>query len=555
MNLNRRDFLKGGALIGGTAALGTMFGCAASPKGSTSGAVSTDAGLPAGTAAEDFAQSSVSLDPITAFSEEKTYDIVVVGAGTAGVPAVYSALEEGATVACLQREGTVQANGNGSSGIILEESNEAGILQYMQAWRKAGGYRMNPDLLKLFVDHSGETHMWMLQRSAEVDYIPSPISATKTTYDEGNFCTAVIKTYGPKPKNHTDIMALLAAAAEKQGAEFFYSTPAVQLVKDESGAITGVIGKSENDYIKFSATKAVILAAGDYQNNESMVERYSPDVVRFGRKQMNRTGDGILLGMTAGGAMSPVNHAKTMHDMDAAPMLMTRIPLMALDEKGERFMNEEIPMESWDLTLNTRKDVEDPGRFFRIFDSDYMVKYGSKTSIESLENYIPGFKESPENVYPSLVDTHRADTLDELAEQLGIPADALKKSVEKWNEACASGVDNEFGVLKENLHPIDTPPYWGIRQWIRCSAINSGVMVNGNCQVLDAQGNVIKGLYSVGSGAGNLCGGLEWNLAQGGLCCGSYMTMGRYAAIHAITGKMEPSKPATYEDTKSYWAK
>ena len=53
------------------------------------------------------------------------------------------------------------------------------------------------------------------------------------------------------------------------------------------------------------------------------------------------------------------------------PMLMTRIPLMALDEKGERFMNEEIPMESWDLTLNTRKDVEDPGRFFRIFDSDY----------------------------------------------------------------------------------------------------------------------------------------------------------------------------------------
>ena len=145
----------------------------------------------------------------------------------------------------------MQANGNGSSGIILEESNEAGILQYMQAWRKAGGYRMNPDLLKLFVDHSGETHMWMLQRSAEVDYIPSPISATKTTYDEGNFCTAVIKTYGPKPKNHTDIMALLAAAAEKQGAEFFYSTPAVQLVKDESGAITGVIGKSENDYIKF----------------------------------------------------------------------------------------------------------------------------------------------------------------------------------------------------------------------------------------------------------------------------------------------------------------
>ena len=71
----------------------------------------------------------------------------------------------------------------------------------------------------------------------------------------------------------------------------------------------------------------------------------------------------------------------------------------------------------------------------------------------------------------------------------------------------------------------------------------------------DATAPTFLWLYSVGSGAGNLCGGLEWNLAQGGLCCGSYMTMGRYAAIHAITGKMEPSKPATYEDTKSYWAK
>ena len=109
-------------------------------------------------------------------------------------------------------------------------------------------------------------------------------------------------------------------------------------------------------------------------------------------------------------------------------------------------------------------------------------------------------------------------------------------------------------MAKDKLRPIDTPPYWGIRQWIRCSAINAGVVIDGCCRVLDQNNEPIPGLYSVGSGAGNVCGGLEWNLYQGGLCCGSYMTMGRYAAIHALTGDMKPSNPASYDEAKGHWA-
>jgi fumarate reductase flavoprotein subunit len=553
MELNRRDFLKSGALIGGAAAIGGVLGgCSPSSSSSTS-----SVSVPTGTATEDFKTSVIELTAVTKFADTKTYDVVVIGAGTAGVPAVLSALEEGASVACLQKPSQVMANGNGSSGVILEESNDVGILQYMQAWRKAGGYRMNWNLLKAFTQHSGETSMWMLQRSNDVGYLPYSVSATKTTYDDGNYCTAVLKSYGPKPENHQTIMTKLAAYAATKGAEFFYETPAVQLVKASDGSITGVIGKtSSGSYIKFNANKAVIIAAGDYQNNDSMVSRWSPDVTRFGRKQSGRTGDGILLALTVGAVMTPVNHAKTMHDMDAAPMMLTSQPFMALNENGERFMNEEIPMESWDLTLRTRQGVSDPGRFFRIFDNDYVNKYNAKAvPISTLENYIPGYLPNPTNVYTSLIDTHRANTLDELATQLGIPADALKKSVEKWNAYCAAGKDAEYGVLQANLKPINTPPYWGIRQWIRCSAINSGVVVDANYRVLDANNNVIKGLYSVGSGAGDISGGLEWNLSQGGLCCGSYMDMGRYAAIHAVTGGTTPKTPATYADTKKYWTK
>ncbi len=548
MELTRRNFVASAAALSGSAALASTVLSAPEARANEAAA------LPEGTTAEDFANSLVPVEPIADFVDEKSYDVVVVGAGTAGVPAVWGALEEGATVACLQKEVAPMANGNGSSGLILEESNEIGKLQYKQNWRKAGGYRMNPDLLDLWVEHSGETAMWMIGKGHELGLPPASSKATRNEYDEGSFATVVMNSFSPKPINHTDIMVKLADAAAAAGAEFFYETPGVQLVQDETGAVTGVVAQTADGYVKFNAAKAVIVAAGDYQNNESLVHRYSPDVERFARKQFNRTADGILMCMLAGARMVPVNHAKTMHDMDAAPMFMTGYPFMALNERGERFMNEEIPMESWDLSLQWNKDAEDPGRFFRIFDNAYQDKYGARTTPEQLEEYIPGFKENPVGVYPGLIDTHRADTLEELAAELGLDPAALTAAVEQWNEYCANGADLGFGVAAEKLQPIDTPPYWGIRQWIRCSAINAGVEVDGCCRVLDAAGQPIRGLYSVGSGAGNICGGLEWNLAQGGLCCGSYMTMGRYAGIHAVTGDLVPSKPASYEEIKAYWA-
>ncbi|BDE95481.1 FAD-dependent oxidoreductase [Raoultibacter timonensis] len=553
MAINRRQFLKGTVAIGGVTALGGLLsGCQPADQPASTGS-SADASFPKGTVAEDFENSVVELEPIAEFIEEKTYDIVVVGAGTAGVPAVCTALEEGATVACLQKESIVVAHGNGSSGPILEESNDIGKLQYKQEWRKTGGYRMNPDLLDLYVEHAGEMIMWMMGKADEVG-LPPQASKARTDFDEGSYITVASNFFGPKPINNQDIMTKLAEAAAADGAEFFYSTPAVQLIQADDGSVTGVIGKTNDGYIKFNASKAVIVAAGDYQNNESLVERYSPDVVRFQRKQANKTADGILMNMLAGGRMVPVNHAKTMHDMDAGPMMLTGVPFMALNNQGKRFMNEDIPMESWDLSLQWDADAEDPGRFFRIFDNDFATKYNAKVTPESLENYIPGLKDNPEGVYTSLIDTHRADSLDELAQELGLPADALKESVANWNAFCENGVDEEFGLAKDKLRPIDTPPYWGIRQWIRCSAINAGVVIDGCCRVLDQNNEPIPGLYSVGSGAGNVCGGLEWNLYQGGLCCGSYMTMGRYAAIHALTGDMKPSNPASYDEAKGHWA-
>lgn len=78
-----------------------------------------------------------------------------------------------------------------------------------------------------------------------------------------------------------------------------------------------------------------------------------------------------------------------------------------------------------------------------------------------------------------------------------------------------------------------------------------GIKVDGNYQVTDAENNPIPGLYAVGFGAGDMCGDGDWSLYMGNMSCGSCMTSGRYATIHALTGDLVPSHPASWEETKN----
>lgn len=553
-NPSRRTFLKSTGVVAAGAAGVAAFGLAGCAPNAAAKEADAGATYPDGFSAEDFKDSSVVYEPIDSFADEKTYDIVVVGAGTSGMPAVLTALEEGASVVCLQKESTAIAQGGGDGGICLEASTEAGVLMWLQEWRKSCNYRVNMDLARFFAYHSGETSMWMAEQSAAAGYAPADSWSLHFDFPDGNYVTQTKNAFGVKPENNGNLVRALADYAESLGADIRYSTPGVQLIKD-GDRVTGIVGKAKDgSYIRFNANKAVILATGDYQNNKSMVSKFAPDLARFTCKQSNKTGDGILMSATVGGHITPVGHSKQMHDMDAGPYMMIDIPFLAVDENAERFMNEETPMHYWDEALRFQ-DAEDPGKFCRIFDNDYVetaTAWGYKpTDRDSLLKYVPGAVENPTGVIKDLVDTHRCDTLDELAEELGIPADNLKKSVERYNELCEQGADTDFGKQQQYLAPIVEPPFWGIHQWIRLTAMCCGITVDGNYQVVDSENNPIAGLYAVGFGAGDLCGDGDWSLYMGNMSCGSCMTSGRYATIHALTGDLVPSKPANWAETKS----
>ena len=549
--LTRRTFLKTAAATGtASVAAAGLAGASAAVADEAAAAVE----YPAGLIEADFADSPVELAPITDFADEKTYDVVVVGAGTGGVPAALSALEEGATVACLQKESAPISQGGSSTGIIVDKSDPQGVMNHMQGFMEDCHWRADRGLARFYYDHSGETIRWMEVRTKEAGFPPYSVGETVMEFDDGTKCVKRTNRFGPKPYNNDTMVKALADLAEQRGVDFYYSTPGVQLIQDESGAVTGVVGKdADGNYIKFNATRGVVLSTGDYQNNMSLVERYCPDVKDFDRKQMGKTGDGILMTMAIGAGLVPVGHAHMMHDFDSGPMFNE--PFLMVNEDGERFLNEDCCFEQVNCELRNQPR---PGWYSQIFDANYVdqaTAWGGKpVAPEALEVYMPEVEmdrsaESGNNVIEVLIDTHRADTLDELAQKLGIPADALKASVERYNELVDAGFDDDFGKRPQYLAKIDTPPFYGIHKHIRISALCAGMTVNENYQVTKADGTPIPNLWATGFGAGQLCGLPDWSMYTTGMSCGHCMTSGRYCGIQAATGgNLEPSKPITDED-------
>ena len=536
--------------------------------------------VPDGLTTEEVESSIVELGDITP-DETRDYDIVVVGAGAAGVPAAGWAAELGASVALLQKQSVVVSQGNCGSAIIHSKSTPAGEKMWVHMTNGLCDWRANTDLLNAYVEHSEEALMWYLNRAgltAETEYgdgslvdsndDPSSLlhnddkainaymctsqdltgvwKDRMDTYDFGDeHCYFFAPWIGPKPKNVGDVLAVVLenVQAKCPNLETFFNTAAVKLVTD-GGKVTGVIGKdADGKYIQFNAAKAVILATGDYMNNDAMVRRWCPDVDQFDKKQFQKTGDGHIMAIAAGAKMENLGHTKMMHDFDSG--LMYEEPFLYVNMEGNRFCNEDTGfVYMGNITKYVPKynganvDANHPdgsqGWYCQIYDSDYMSYANAPVPEAAMTKYIPGAVENPEGVFTNLLDTYKADTLDELAELLDIPADALKASVERYNELCDQGADVDFGKNMKYMHKIEKAPFWGIRKHIRVSSIDSGVNTNANGQALDADGNVIEGLYCVGNLGGTFYGGADYPFHQTGLSLGRCYTFGMIAAKHAL---------------------
>lgn len=509
--ITRRDVLKlGGAATTAAIATGTLAKTARADE-----VAAAASGLPGGILPAELAETPVVVEPITSFTQELDYDVVVVGCGTTGMPAALAAMDQGATVAILQKEEVALAQGMLCARVVKEESTEVGIAQYVHEMHTLYDHRPDLALQREYAERSGEAVDWYMTKLDEIGFADYTESDSKNhEYEDGN-CQVRGWLFSGSMMAPTQA---LAEAYNGKGIDIYYGTPGVQLAI-EDGSVTGVVGQdADGNYIKFNAAKGVILATGDYQNNTALVEHYCVDAADYGRKQSFKTGDGHLMGMAAGAVLEPGCHCKMIH---GGAGCFREEPFLAVNINGERFMYEDV--EYGDRNTILRDQPEH--RMYSIFDDNYTEQvygWGSDPTVRTVANG------TPEQI-ASFVEKGTllsADTLEGLAEATGLPVDAFVATVERYNELCEQGADVDFGKASKYMQPVSQPPFYAMPRDFSIAAIPAGLVIDVNGQCKDAEGNLIHGLFAAGNCSGPFYSDTDYSLSTMGLSIGRCVTFG-----------------------------
>jgi fumarate reductase flavoprotein subunit len=548
--VTRREFVKGAAVGAAVAGAGALAGCAppAAPA-PTAGPEEAATCPPAPecppcptpeAAGAQKASFEVPPDPIAAsdIKETITADVVVAGGGAAGLCAAIAAAEAGAEVILLEKAGQPQCHGFGVESVnskwAIENGQEEDRYEWIQdrMWNRSGN-RADQRLVTLYFEESGETVDWLKDMA---------LAAGLTPADGGTF---TVPTLG---FGMTGVAQFLVSAAEERGVDVRFETPALQLVSSGDGRITGVIAQnSDGDYIQCDANKGVVLCTGGYGCNPEMVEKYIPllkDGYFCNYKPVpyeaepdvpmpsgTATGDGIKMGLWVGAAVDEIPHAANTFDQwivdrpEFNEESLTRQAWLTVNLFGERFVNEDT-----EKNYQANAFLMQPGkRAWVVFDSKW-PEDAEAMNMQACEMMMPPFHD-PEQVQ-NLIDRNiikSADTVGELAEEMDLPLETFKATVERYNELARLGEDLDFGKRPECLTTIEKPPLHACKVGTALLVTGGGVKTNTKLQVLDTDHKVIPGLYAAGNDAGGFFA-KDW---YGSTSIGRAATWGRLAGTYA----------------------
>lgn len=445
-------------------------------------------------------------------------DVVIVGAGIAGTCAALAAAEAGLSVAVLQKTPDTFSFGSLTAVWNHPHQQEAGIVDRIDIeseisqWMVACENMPNRNFVNLWRDRSAADIQWIQKVFEDEDGI--------VAWDEG-FDLAVWIDWVNGTKT-------IAEKAEHLGATFYFETPGVQLVREDGdGRVIAVIGENrEGEYIRFQAGKGVILCAGDYGGDPEMMEKWLPASVSFQKSYpegMN-TGDMHKAALWIGAAMDDAPHCAEIHydlvDGTLDQVFGAAIPWLRVNLDGKRFGNENVdyafvPMqdpaqpECMHIDIfddNYEQDWEHMGE--GMYRSDPSPQTAAPVFIEYLDK--EGFDHSGMSDYRAMVEAYvklglmfKADTLEELAEQVGIRDTAsFVETVKRYNQLVEKGVDEDFGKPIEYMPAIKQPPFYGVPRSAYQLACLGGLRVNTSMEVLDEEDTAIPGLYAAGINSG-----------------------------------------------------
>ena len=511
-NLSRRSFITGAALAGTTAALAGLNGCAPAASGGSDAA----SGEAVSTTSHAWLNPAPELPETVA---EETYDVVVIGAGIAGCTAAQAAAEAGASVYVAEKFEGVTAHGTdiGAVGSKLQQAEGVNIDKDLAArliyqW---GQSEANYYLIKTFVERSGEAMDHYIDMAVEAGYeviLNSEMTARSDwdTLDDRfkqfrtahKFLLPEGSSLPEQPWNVGYFISMVAEDAQKRGAVFAFETAAEQLVR-EGDAVTAVIVRDAEGAKRINASKGVILATGGITDNEEMKRCFCPIALRadksdyfpVGGQHGRRHNHGLVDRRGALSLLSGAHHPPgepVGHGSGLRHVLAYREPRRhaLLLRSGIRAHRHQRPHE------HARQ------RRVAIWDSHYPEHAQRQEPVKSA-SFMDGLEDKVEQAVADGA-FFKSETLSELAEAIGVPADALQKTVDRYNSLCDAGEDRDFGVPPRFLSSVKDGPFYAsnVSAWLL--ALPYGLRVDQNSQVLDTEDGPIGGLFAIGNAQGRL---------------------------------------------------
>ncbi|MDO5376809.1 MAG: FAD-dependent oxidoreductase [Clostridia bacterium] len=449
-------------------------------------------------------------------------DVVVVGAGAAGLSAAQTALEAGANVLLVEKAGVTGGSTARSGGKILgagtpwqtaqgfEDTPEM-MYAYLKSFDRDG--IMSEALVTAFCEASAENIQWLVDRGVQIQDV-EPIHSSLTPWRVHN-----VQGGGGQTSGHGGHFTVpLTNLYEENGGKVLYNCRATELITDETGAVVGLkADKADGGKVTVNA-KAVILATGGYAHNEEMLAKYNvflPTNVNSG-VPMGNVGDGLTMAEAVGAKNFDAPGLQLVYVSYDCYCGINEESGLIVSEDGERVVNE------WSYQSHVAQALADADSTCGF----YITAVKDGACVEPYPMLAWGV---------TMEHVPHAATIEELASLIGVDGEALASTVERYNELCAKGTDDDFGKPAEYMIPVEGETYYAFRMTPGSSVTFGGLEIDTDAHVLDTNDAPIPGLYAAGEVA--FTGLFDAEYPCCGMAIGSAVYYGRVAAENAVAGK------------------
>lgn len=453
-------------------------------------------------------------------SADPDFDVVVVGAGGAGLAASLAAVQAGARVLVAEAAGCAGGSTRRSSGTFMAAGTDMqkttgfsdDAPSFLDHYLSFNRWVCDPAVARRFCEEGWPTMRWLAGHG--VDYPATGL------YRAG--LESAPRSHRPAGGGQAVVDALFAAN-RRAGAQIALGNRVSQLMTAD-GRVRGVESRGEQ-----VTASAVVLASGGFAHNEELLAQYYPRFAAEGGHWSpaaeTNVGDGLLMARDVGAAIVGWNPGITVltpglsRERDPFPPGW----LVYVNQQGYRFINECAP-----YTVMAQAAERQPGGVWNIFDERTRCE-GAGSRVPAMGAGVWTAEAIAAGVARGLI--LRADTLTGLAASAGINGEALTLTIERYNADCANGFDSGFLKDAAVMRPVREAPFYAapVRP-LAMSLTAHGVKIDPEAHVLDARDRPISGLFAAGEVVGNLIG--EQYLG-GGNAVGGALTFGRIAGTNA----------------------